>query len=107
VLFVRQFKSEIVFLLLQSGYGFSATTVKNVAEMFHQKPVSEFGMCKPIQLKSSPNTLSIFLYAHKPFTLDTVENLCAKAERFLLIHQHPETDRTSIMIDRYIEPMVR
>jgi hypothetical protein len=39
--------------------------------------------------------------------LDAVEKLCAKAERFLLIFEHPEAYRTSNMIDRHMEPMDR
>jgi len=39
--------------------------------------------------------------------LDAVEKLCAKAERFLLIFEHPNAYRTSNMIDRHMEPMER
>lgn len=39
--------------------------------------------------------------------LNAVEKLCAKAERFLLIFEHPNAYRTSNMIDRHMEPMNR
>lgn len=39
--------------------------------------------------------------------LDAVEKLCSKAERFLLIFEHPKAYRTSNMIDRHMEPMDR
>jgi len=39
--------------------------------------------------------------------LDAVEKLCAKAECFSLIFEHPNAYRTSNMIDRHMEPMDR
>jgi hypothetical protein len=39
--------------------------------------------------------------------LETIEKLCAKADRFLLAFDHPEAYRTSNMLDRHMDPMAR